>query len=312
MPTRATVTPSKTTQPLSIPIKSRSGGSPKESNVSLSTSTRTSSAKDNSPTQVTVEMTHARRQSSLDYAEKRGGDSPGTPSPLRRHVELDTTPPHRGSDRRPSVSKATSTRSSLDSSPSLRRRASTNDAASSNRTNSPPATVATVTVTRTTERRDTISGTRPQPKRSSLDIKKDFAALSVSGGSTGGGSGSSGKSDSMSESGHSSSEGTVTSDGGFTDYLSDESEAEIQRQAEVKAALVAQNKMEEQEFKLARQQLAGVDLRPPKTWNVSAASAATPRSQAAPTHSQFATMPMNAFNTPTRGQVDAVGYGRAR
>jgi len=63
------------------------------------------------------------------------------------------------------------------------------------------------------------------------------------------------------------SDSTVTSDGGFTDYLSDESEAELQRQAEAKAALVAQNQAEELEFKAARQQLAHVDLRPPKSWN---------------------------------------------
>lgn len=62
-------------------------------------------------------------------------------------------------------------------------------------------------------------------------------------------------------------DGTVTSDGGFTDYLSDESEAELQRQAEARAALVAQNQAEELEFKAARQQLAHVDLRPPKSWN---------------------------------------------
>lgn len=115
----------------------------------------------------------------------------------------------------------------------------------------------------------------------------------------------------MSESGHSSSEGTVTSDGGFTDYLSDESEAEIQRQAELKAALVAQNKLEEQEFKMARQQLANVDLRPPKTWNPQATAAATPRSHASPAHSQYSTISAASFATPARGQVDAVGYGRA-
>ncbi|KAG0709514.1 hypothetical protein DFH29DRAFT_884503 [Suillus ampliporus] len=63
------------------------------------------------------------------------------------------------------------------------------------------------------------------------------------------------------------SDATVISDGGFTDYLSDESEAELQRQAEAKAALVAQNQAEEQEFKAARQQLAGVGLRPPKSWD---------------------------------------------
>ncbi|KAJ3723094.1 hypothetical protein F5878DRAFT_621125 [Lentinula raphanica] len=71
---------------------------------------------------------------------------------------------------------------------------------------------------------------------------------------------SSGSSDSLSDN-------TVTSDGGFTDYLSDESEAELQRQAEAKAALLAQMQAEELEFKAARQQLAHVDLRPPKTWN---------------------------------------------
>lgn len=74
-------------------------------------------------------------------------------------------------------------------------------------------------------------------------------------------SSSSGSSDGM------LSDSTVTSDGGFTDYLSDESEAELQRQAEAKAAVVALNMAEELEFKAARLQLAHVDLRPPKTWN---------------------------------------------
>lgn len=67
--------------------------------------------------------------------------------------------------------------------------------------------------------------------------------------------------------------GTVTSEGGFTDYLSDESEAELQRQAEVRAALLEQNRMEEQEFRAARQQLALVDLQPPKSWNPANATA---------------------------------------
>jgi len=80
-------------------------------------------------------------------------------------------------------------------------------------------------------------------------------------------SASSSGSDSGSSSLGSMTDGTVTSDGGFTDYLSDESEAELQRQAEVKAAIVAQNQAEEQEFKAARQQLADVDLRPPRSWN---------------------------------------------
>ncbi|KAF5388350.1 hypothetical protein D9615_000320 [Tricholomella constricta] len=71
---------------------------------------------------------------------------------------------------------------------------------------------------------------------------------------------------------------TVTSDGGFTDYLSDESEAELQRQAEARAALLAQNQAEELEFKAARQQLAHIDLRPPKTWNpTNITNSTTPR-----------------------------------
>jgi len=78
------------------------------------------------------------------------------------------------------------------------------------------------------------------------------------------------------------SDATVISDGGFTDYLSDESEAELQRQAEAKAALVAQNQAEEQEFKAARQQLAGVGLRPPKSWDDT--NETIPRMQSAGNH----------------------------
>ncbi|KAK0230800.1 hypothetical protein IW262DRAFT_1471212 [Armillaria fumosa] len=83
-------------------------------------------------------------------------------------------------------------------------------------------------------------------------------------------SNASGSSGSMSDS-------TVTSDGGFTDYLSDESEAELQRQAEARAALVAQNQAEELEFKAARLQLTHVDLRPPKSWDATNPVASTPR-----------------------------------
>lgn len=65
----------------------------------------------------------------------------------------------------------------------------------------------------------------------------------------------------------STADGTAASDEDFTDYLSTESEAELQREAEVRAAVLAQNRAEELEFKAARQQLAHVDLRPPKSWN---------------------------------------------
>ena len=55
-------------------------------------------------------------------------------------------------------------------------------------------------------------------------------------------------------------------------------EAELQRQAEARAAILAQNQMEELEFRAARQQLAHVDLRPPKSWRGGDVQS-TPRSQ---------------------------------
>ncbi|KAJ6478262.1 hypothetical protein C8R45DRAFT_360457 [Mycena sanguinolenta] len=60
--------------------------------------------------------------------------------------------------------------------------------------------------------------------------------------------------------------------GAFTDYLSDESEEELQRQAEAKAALVAQNEAEEIEFNAARQALRNIGLRPPKSWTTTTAT----------------------------------------
>lgn len=71
---------------------------------------------------------------------------------------------------------------------------------------------------------------------------------------------------SSSDSGSNGSDSTITSDGGFTDYLSDESEQELQRQAEARAALIAQSQAEELEFKAARQRLVGIDLRPDEHW----------------------------------------------
>ncbi|KAF7776252.1 hypothetical protein Agabi119p4_4645 [Agaricus bisporus var. burnettii] len=100
------------------------------------------------------------------------------------------------------------------------------------------------------------SGQRPSPPISG-EPKKDEDSRSSSGSSDGHSSGGSG----------SLSDSTVTSDGGFTDYLSEESEAELQRQAEARAALQAQNQIEENEFKAVRQRLAHVDLRPPKSWS---------------------------------------------
>lgn len=104
------------------------------------------------------------------------------------------------------------------------------------------------------------SSQRPSPGRSQgkvSGLEGPMAGLTIP----------SSPSSASSSSGGSSASSDHTVDGGFTDYLSDESEAELQRQAEIKAALVAQNRMEEQEFRAARQQLVTVDLRPPKSWN---------------------------------------------
>ncbi|TFY72759.1 hypothetical protein EVG20_g269 [Dentipellis fragilis] len=305
VPTRAAATSART-QPLTIPGpgKTRSGGSPKEvANSLLSTTPRGPGVKGSPPPANTspVDQGHSRRQSNLEHGDKLV-DSPNTPSPLRRNIELDGPNPHRSSDRRPSVSTVkvttTSAKAGADSTPQLRRRASVTDATPSGNSASLPQVSS-----RTLERNNTVAAVRTRStKRSSLDI--DFAAMSVSGSSNSSGSGDS-HSDAQSYVG---SDGTVTSDGGFTDYLSDESEAELQRQAELKAALLAQNQMEEQEFKAARQQLANVDLRPPKSWN----PGATPRSQAPATSNYPGSIAGGAYSTPTRGQVDAVGFGRAR
>ena len=90
---------------------------------------------------------------------------------------------------------------------------------------------------------------------------------------------------------------TVTSDGGFTDYLSDESEAELQRQAEEKAALFAQMQAEELEFKMARQQLVQIGLRPPKSWN--------------PINVSNTSLPGNTFPPPRNSVTTAPSFGAA-
>ena len=301
VPSRASTTPyAPRTQPLAIPIKSRSAGSPKEPVASLTGATTRTPLRDSPPTSnsalIEFAPTHYRK-TSVDNAEKRG-DSPNTPSPLRRSIELERVDSSRSAPRRSSVSKATSgsLKSFVDTSPILRRRASI--------TESP--TLTSPQLTRSLERRETISAGRPNTKKSSLDI--DFSVLSISAGGSSKSpiSASSDSSDSSSQSG--SSDGTITSDGAFTDYLSDESDAELQKQAEVRAALLAQTHAEEQEFRAARQQLASVGLRPPKSWGTGNGSGQmTQRAQGAdPVYNALST------SSYTRGQVDAVGVGRAR
>ena len=113
--------------------------------------------------------------------------------------------------------------------------------------------------------------------------KEDDCSASSSSGSSGGRS--------------SLSDNTIISDGGFTDYLSDESDAELQRQAEEKAALFAQMQAEELEFKMARQQLAHIGLRPPKSWN--------------PTNTSSNPSPANTFPPSRNSVTTAPSFGAA-
>lgn len=290
------------TQPLAIPAKSRSSGSPKETATSLAAGTTRTPLKDSPPASNLTLLDFGpihHRKTSVDNAEKRG-DSPNTPSPLRRSIELERVEPSRSATRRSSVTRATSVKPAADTSPVLPRRASITESSS-------PSVVPPVPIGRTTERRETISASRPNIKKSSLEI--DFSVLSISGGGASKSpvSAHSDSSDSSSQSG--SSDGTITSDGAFTDYLSDESEAELQKQAEAKAALFAHTHAEEQEFKAARQQLAGVDLRPPKSWGAgNGTGQMTPRSQ----DQVYGVLSTSSYTAQTRGQVDVVGVGRTR
>ncbi|KAF8076276.1 hypothetical protein FPV67DRAFT_1558780 [Lyophyllum atratum] len=230
-------------------------GSPKQIHPSLgsnlSRSSSTAAVSTSVPTASTMEqLQNQRRQSAERRAE---GPHSLHSSPKRKNVDLEASiSPRRNSStsKGPSVTPASTSvslskvvadgRSPLNQASVHRRSSIANSNATPVKGSPPPPS--------------TRSAERPASFVVPRSTKKDelSSASSSSGSSDGTGS--------MTDS-------TVTSDGGFTDYLSDESEAELQRQAEARAALVAQNQAEELEFKAARQQLAHIDLRPPKTWN---------------------------------------------
>ena len=192
-----------------------------------------------SPPQTASSLSRVTGRSSLD-AERKRDTSPGGKK------QLETESLHRNSGRRTSVSALLPPKASKDDYLPEREKRRTLNAINTNTTiliqrSSPPNSIRPKTL---------------EAGLGELSIASPSSASSSSG---------------------SSASSDITVDGGFTDYLSDESEAELQRQAEVRAALVAQTKVEEQEFRAARQQLATVDLRPPKSWNPNMA-----RSQAAP------------------------------
>ncbi|KAH9850702.1 hypothetical protein C2E23DRAFT_734238 [Lenzites betulinus] len=241
-----------------IGTKGRSGGSPQQVVASLSSSPRAAAA-DSAMASLskasTPEQHQSTRRSAMDvFAEKRPDPSNTTQhSPGRKHAELNGTLARRSSERRPSISASPpslpASKGVADATPPRRRTAPSTP-------NTPAASLPQAN--RASERPAPESAA---PKRASREDAVEKASLS-----------------SASSSGSGSSSETA---GGFTDYLSDESEAELQRQAEAKAAILAQNQFEELEFKAARQQLAHVDLRPPKSWR-SDLHSSTPRSQVAP------------------------------
>ncbi|KAI0720235.1 hypothetical protein C8T65DRAFT_633889 [Cerioporus squamosus] len=250
-----------------VPTKGRSGGSPQQVIASLATVSRGSGGDGTSsslPNASSMEQYQTSRRSAMDvFADKRPDPSNTSQnSPGRKHAELSGSVARRSSERRPSISSIAPSvaKATGDTTPQRRRTAPTGNATSTN----PPARRTEVSVERVPVER-TLDA--PAPRRAGSTIEETVDKVEKMSLSSSASSSSSG----------SSSETTVISDGGFTDYLSDESEAELQRQAEAKAAILAQNQMEEQEFKLARQQLAHVDLRPPKSWRGEVQS--TPRSQ---------------------------------
>lgn len=252
--------PSAKTSPVPIPPKSRSSGSPQLPQTTLSKAdTRGGGVPSSLPNAFAMDQYPQKRQTNAELARPPSSRH----SPSRKNADLEEFNSRRiPGSRRPTITQATSATSiskvtvdaqkdAQGSLQSLGRHASVSNT-NLLKTPSPPSS-------RTTERQVATISSRPQSKRASLEAT--FANVNIS----------SAASSSSSESGDSSrgsmTDSTVTSDGGFTDYLSDESEAELQRQAEAKAAIVAQNQAEENEFKAARQQLAHIDLRPPKSWN---------------------------------------------
>ncbi|THH33665.1 hypothetical protein EUX98_g546 [Antrodiella citrinella] len=253
------------TPPVAIPIRVRSGGSPPQLASSLTSNTANNAGGDTSssslPNSSGMDQYVLQRRPTEPRVDKPSTET--RYSPIRKSTELAGSISRKGNASiNPSISAA----------PPSTPKAAVDTQAQRRRVGASTTTTPVSTISRASER------PTATPARKSLEGA--MAGLNVSSAS--------------SDSSGSASETTVISDGGFTDYLSDESEAELQRQAEIKAAQIAQNHMEEQEFKAARQQLAHVDLRPPKSWTGNVNT--TPRMQAAPPPT--ATYTQTSYATP--------------
>ncbi|KAI1796272.1 hypothetical protein LXA43DRAFT_989131 [Ganoderma leucocontextum] len=296
-PTRAEVSPATRTNPVAIPTKGRSGsgGSPQQVNASLSPRSGGGGGGDGTPSSLpnasSMDQYQSSRRSAMDvFADKRPdplntAQNTSQNSPGRKPAELFGTVARRSSEqRRPSISSITASapvnKGSADQTSQRRRTVPAPSTTSATPSSNPPQdkTPAPARPPAAERLTETASTRRGSTIEEAVNDKVEKMSLSSSASSSSSGS---------------SSETTVISDGGFTDYLSDESEAELQRQAEAKAAIVAQNQMEELEFRVARQQLADVDLRPPKSWRGEVQS--TPRSQVPNRNSTSSTYGRSAF-----------------
>ena len=236
---------SKPTKPLNIPHSGRgrqgtitpgSNGACRSSSAGISASLPGSSVNESIP----------RRKTSAVCTDRRNGDTSQSShsSPSRKVAELENNTLRRQSSmRRPALTPATT-------SVSISKVVASDSRYSEIRHDSPASTSirrgssapTSASNSSSSAMRNVDSFVVPRPSKMDIDSR----------------SSSSGSDGMLSDS-------TITSEG-FTDYLSDESEEELQKQAEARAAVVAQNQMEELEFKMARQQLARVGLEPPKSW----------------------------------------------
>ncbi|KAF8479241.1 hypothetical protein DFH94DRAFT_748616 [Russula ochroleuca] len=214
------------TQLLAIPAESRSSDSSKETDISLAGGTSHTLLPDSFRTS---ELTLPDSGEALQL--------PNIPSPLQRSIGLERVESSRSATRHSSVTKATSASIRL-TTPIPPRRAPITEGSS-------PSGVPDAPVGRSPERRKTFSVTRPNIKTSNPE--NDFSVQSLSGGGV----------PKFSFNSLSDNSDFSSQSGGSDDTVSSE---------ESEAALLAQNSAEEQEFRAARQQLAGVNLRPPKSW----------------------------------------------
>jgi hypothetical protein len=262
------------------PSKGRSGGSPQQLSSSLTSTGPKGSAVPSSLPNSSIADRYRQLGVAGKSEERLDPSNSSNSSPVRKQIELDGTISRRSSNRRPSVSNALPATSiskaaveTQASSSALRNRVSTSNA---------NVVAAKPSIPRPPDRQAPVLAVRTQTRRSNVEPPSPMSAISSA-------SSSSGSSDSI------LTDGTVTTDGGFTDYLSEESEEELQRQAEAKAILLAQTQAEENEFKAARQRLENVDLRPPKSWNPGRNPSTSP-SRAPPQQGGYSNSP---YSTPT-------------